>query len=812
MFKSNLKIAWRNIVRSKVYTLINITGLTLGICACIAIYIITSFEFSFDAFHPDKDRIYRVMGDVTESTGDKLRFARTPAAVLPEARNGLTGLETIAGVIPYNATITITDGLNNLKQFESKSPGINYPTTVLAEPQYFDIFKYHWLAGNANSSLAAPFTVVLTEKRARQYFGSVAFDKMIGKQVVYQDSLKVIVAGIVKSWNNNTDLAFTDFISYRTLPGSFLKNSINTGAWKQNAMSAWVFTKLKKGISPTQVNAQLTALAKARTDAAFILALQLEPISEMHFNSDVIENQVRTAHKPTLYVLMAIALFILVLAIINFVNLSTAQSIRRAKEVGVRKVLGSGKASLVFQFLSETFVITFIAVLMAVAAVNPVLSLFRQFIPEGVHFSLLEPFTIFFILLVTLVTSLLAGLYPAKVLSSYMPALSLKGAGSYRPGEKWLLRKGLIVFQFSVSLVFIIGSIVIANQLRYVKDKDPGFRSDAIITMETPREGPAKTALLAQRIKQISGVSKVAVQWIPPMSDNPRGMKLKLNATDTKDFWVTQVAGNEDFIPVYGMKIIEGRNIAKSDSVTEFVINESLVRYMGIPRPQEAIGKILYWNDKPYPVVGVVADFHTSSFHEPITPLCIINRPDRLGSLAVKLASTGEQSGMISDALVQMERAWKQVYPSSAFNYSFYDETLAMLYEKDRQAAMLINTSMAVTIFISCIGLFGLALFTSEKRAKEISIRKTLGASTVNIVAMLGKDFVVLVIIALFIASPIAWYFANHWLQGFAYRSHISLWIFILAGVAAIIVALTTVSGQAIKAAIVNPIKNLRTE
>ena len=813
MIKNYFKIAWRNITRKKIYTAINILGLSFGICACIVLYLIINYEINFDSFHPDKKRIYRIMGDVTESTGDKLHFARVPLSASLEGRSGLSGLSAIAAIIPYNAKISVPDEDRSVKHFDSRVGESHYVTTVIAERQYFDIFKYEWLAGNIKSALDVPFTVVLTESKARQYFGYKPLDKIIGKQVIYQDSLVVSVSGIVKDWNKNSDLAFTDFISFATLQKSFLKNNISIDSWKQGDMSAWIFTKLAPGIPPVLVNAQMASLVKTHGDPQTKLALWLEPLSHIHFNADVIENPIRTAHLPTLYSLIGIALFILILAIINFINLSTAQSIQRSKEIGVRKVLGSSRTSLVFQFLAETLLLTLFSVLLAVVLVKPVLTLFRSFIPKGVSFDFFEPSTFIFLVLVTLITSAFAGLYPAKVLSSYLPVLSLKGTGAQKRSEKWILRKGLIVFQFSVSLVFIIGSIVIANQLRYTREKDLGFTSDAIITAETPRgEGFAKVAVVAQKIKEIAGVSKVALQWLSPMTDNARGMKLKFKSTDEKDFWVTQVAGNEDFIPLYQIKLLAGRNLVKSDSVKEFVINETLSRFMGNKKPEESLGKIMYWNDKPYPVAGVVADFHTSSLHDPITPLCIINRPDRESSLAIKLASKGNQSGMIKTTLSLIEKEWKQIYPATTFNYRFYDESLAMLYEKDRQTATLINTAMLITIFISCMGLFGLGMFTAERRKKEIGIRKVLGASVSNIVKTLSKDFIILVLIAFLIASPIAWYFMNRWLQDFAYRTNISWWVFIIAGLSAILIALITISFQAIKAAIANPVKSLRTE
>ncbi|HEY4324263.1 MAG TPA: ABC transporter permease [Mucilaginibacter sp.] len=808
MIKNYLKVAWRNIYRNKVYTAVNVFGLALGICACIVIYLITSYEFSFDNFHPDKERIYRVMGDLTENTGEKLHFSRLPMPLLKNGRSELPGIEVMAGMVPYNAKISVPDGNEPAKHFDAGGE-------IIAEPQYFDIFKCDWLAGNAATALNAPFAVVLTESKARQYFGSGPLDNMVGRQIIYDDSLKVNVTGIIREWNKNTDIAFTDIISFSTIQSSFLKANFNPTSWNEGDMSTWMFVKLAKGATVGRVNTQMLSLIKTHAGPQIKLTPWLEPLSDIHFNANVIENQIRTAHKPTLYGLIGIASFILILAVVNFINLSTAQSMRRSKEVGVRKVMGSSRTALTFQFMTETLMLTIFAVLLAVSLVKPSIAAFQSFIPTGMTFHLTEPSTIIFLLLLTLVTTLLAGLYPSIVLSSHLPVHSLKGANTHQGGEKWLLRKGLIVFQFTVSLVFIISCIVITNQLNYTRKKDLGFNADAIITVDAPRgSNAAKNAVFAQKIKQISGVDNIALQWVSPMTDNGRGMRLKFKSTDVKEMGVTQIAGDENFIPLYHIKLIAGRNLEPADSVKELVINESLVKLLGYKTPGEALGKMLYWNGKPVPVpvVGVVADFHTSSLHNPIAPLCIINRPDREGAFAIKLASKGKQSRMIKSTLSQIENVWTQIYPAETFNYRFYDESLALLYEKDQQTATLLNTSMAITIFISCIGLFGLALFTAEKRAKEISIRKILGASVANIASMISKDFVILVVISLIIASPIAWYFMSKWLEGFAYHISIKWWMFALAGVVSIAIALLTVSFQSIKAALASPVKNLKTE
>lgn len=813
MVKHYLKIALRAISRRKIYTAINILGLSVGICACIVIYIIVSYELHFDRFHPDKERVYRVMGDVTESTGDKLHFARIPLPVSQTARKNITGFDAVAGIIPYDLKISVPQGNKSFKQFSSRAENSYFTTTAIAEPEYFSVFKYEWMAGNASTALESPFTVVLTASRAKKYFGNEPVDKIIGRQLIYDDSLVVSISGIIKDPGENTDLAFTDFISFSTIQSSFLKNNISLSGWGQGDMSTWTFVKLSIGKKPADINAQLVSLVSKNGDAHTKLSLWLEPLTDIHFNADVIENPVRTAHIPTLYGLMAVALFILVLAVINFINLSTAQSMQRARETSIRKVLGSGRTTLIVRFLVETFVLTFCAALIAIVLVKPVLYSFSSFIPKAITFRIADGSTLIILIASTFITTILAGLYPAKVLSSYLPALGLNGKGSERGGEKWFLRKGLIVFQFTIAIVFIIGSFVIAQQLAYTRKKDLGFNADAIITVDTPRgDSLSKISLFAQKIKQVTGVNKTALQWTSPMTDNSRGMRLKFNRTDKKEIGVTQVAGNEDFIPLYQIKLLAGRNLVKSDTVNEFVINETLSQMMGNKTPADALGKILYWNDRPYPVAGVVADFHTSSFHQPISPLCIINRLNREGSVAIKLASKGKDAGNVGNTIARIERTWKEIYPANTFNYRFYDESLAMLYEKDRQTATLMNTSMAITIFISCIGLFGLTLFTSERRAKEISIRKILGAGITNIAVMLSKEFIMLIIVALCIASPVAWYFMNRWLQGFAYRIDISPWLFIAAGLLTVFIALMTIGFQAIKAAIANPVNALRTE
>jgi putative ABC transport system permease protein len=819
MIKNYFKIAWRNISRHKIYTLINVTGLAFGICACLVIYLINSYDLSFDRFHTDGNRIYRIVGEAQRADGEKI-FLNAPIPDVSGFQNQIPGFEAESGYHQYGAKTSIPFVGQPTKKFDGNldNGGI---ASIITGPSYFDIFKYKWLAGSA-ATLGEPNKVVLTESRARQYFGNLAPGKFIGRTVIYDDSLNVSVSGIIKDWEMKSDFAYADFISISTATHSFLKNQIPTEDWTcLSPHQTQAFVKLSQGTSPLQINTAFADYIKKNVklrNAGSKLSMWLQPISDIHFTPDFHrgddgDNQFRKAYLPTIYALMGAALFILIIASINFINLSTAQSVRRAKETGIRKVLGSNRAGLVFQFLTETFVLTSIAVCFSILLVKPVLSLFSDYIPRGVGFSL-NIGTIIFLISVLVITTLMAGFYPAVVLSSYKPALSLKGVGTKTNKEKWYLRKSLIVFQFSISLIFIIATLVIDNQIRYMQDSDKGFKTDAIVNIPRKwRDRSNKPNGLAERIKRIAGVENVLLEAFAPMGFPHMIQSIEYKSKDDIKLNVSIQPGNEGFIPFYQMKLLAGRNLFHSDSLQELVINQTCSKALGFARPEQALGKSINWgNGKAYPIVGVVADFHENSFREPMKPVVIAHMPEQEKGIAIKLATRGMQANDAKLILARVEKEWKTAYPGENFECYFLNESIRWLYDQETKTAWLMNVVMMITIFISCIGLFGLAMFTAEQRTKEISIRKILGATAINIMTMLSRDFIVLVIISLVIASPVAWYLMNNWLEDFAYRIHISWWIFVVAGTAAILIALFTVSFQAVKAAIVNPVKNLRTE
>ncbi|HLY70489.1 MAG TPA: ABC transporter permease [Puia sp.] len=819
MFKNYFKIALRNIIKHKVYSAINILGLFLGICSCIIIYLISSYEFSFDSFHLDNNRLYRIVGEI-QAYGLTIPINSIPSPAPLAIRNEIAGINEVAEFNWYWAKIEIPIGANVSRKFEGKIENGRQTSIIICEPQYFNIFKYKWLAGNASNALREPNKVVLLESRAKKYFGSEPFNKMIGREVIYNDSLHVTVSGIVKDWNENTDFPATDFISFASINSSFLKNDINLSDWitewgKSGSLS-WCLVRLNKDISSAKIDSQLKSFTNKYWDShKFNISFHLQPLLDIHFN-DIYkfrENEPRKANKVTLRILIGVASFILIIALINFINLSLAQSFKRVKEIGIRKVLGSRRINIIYQLLAETFIITVCATIISVFLVKSILNVFHAFIPEGVKFEVFSITMIIFLSLVIFATTTLAGLYPAIKVSSYLTLPSLKGTIIQKGEKNWHLRKGLIALQFTISLIFIICSIVIAKQLNFIKNNDLGFNAADVVTIKTPyNDIIGKEKILANGIEQMPGVKMVAFQSFSPLGDAGDLLDLKYRGKKVIDMTANIQEGNDNFIPLYQIRLLAGRNIFYSDSLKELVLNESLAKMLGFNHPEDAIGKILIADNKPCSVVGVIKDYHETSLYNPIFPICIGHIPTDEKEIAIRFNSVGKMSNNIQNTLYKIEKLWKTLYPKATFQYSFLDESIASFYEKEQKTIFLLNIAMSIAIFISCLGLFGLSMFIAELKTKEISIRKVLGATTHSIVIFLSRPFISLVAIAILIASPIAWYFMTKWLQNFAYRINISWWIFLLSGFTSFLIAAIAIGFQSIKAALQDPVNILRTE
>jgi len=804
MISNYFKIAWRHITKNMAYSVINVFGLAFGICACVVIYLVTSYEFSFDRFFPDEDRIFRIQVKNTpqdNSWGHIGVAAPMPAAIGEE----ISGVEVVVGYQQFDPKIAIPNGNDAPKQFDRQSASL-----IIAGPEYFDIFPYTWIAGDA-ALLKEPFKVVLSESRVLAYFGSVSPGNVIGKEIIYDDSLHVTVAGIVRDRKENTDFRVTEIISSSTIQNSFLKQVISMDNWHRFQHAYQCFVKLKKGISASQAASLMTAMTRKHTgEDSNGTQIVLMPLRSIHFNNN---DEGESKLLSTLYALIALAGFILILAVINFVNLSTAQSLRRIKEIGIRKTLGSFRINIILQFLTETLVLTAFASALALLAVKPALYLFEDFIPAGVTFDIANPSLWIFVVSLTVLTALLAGLYPSRVAAAYRPAISLKGISTQPRNSKWYFRKGLIAFQFAISLFFIVATLVMRDQIHFMNTKDRGFSTNAVVVFRASwNDKTLRMKTLANEIKAIPGVAAVALQSVPPMGFAKMVNSILFKSDTLIDTGVSIKAGNADFINLYGFRFLAGRNIAESDSLKELVINDYYRKVLGFKTAHEALGALLYCNGKPYPVVGVVEDFHEQSFHEAIGPAVVGNWNEFEHGMAVKLSDDVIRTNQTSAVMAQVEKRFKALFPDEPFGYHFIEDEIQWMHDGEKKTESLANLSMIITIFISCLGIFGLSMYTAEMRTKEIGIRKVLGASVASIVAALTNEFTVLILVGIGIATPVAWYFMNGWLSRFAYKTDLSVAVFLASGGIALSIGLLTMSFHAIRSAQANPVKSLRTE
>jgi ABC-type antimicrobial peptide transport system permease subunit len=829
--KKQLQFSFRRLGRHKLTTGINLLGLTFGILACVVIYLYVSFEFSYDRFHPDSDRIYRLVTSV-RAPGLQDENAMAAAPVGAALRQRTTAFSAITTLFTDDTRVLVPVAGKPARIIPAISSDERYHITF-ADTDYLKIFHYEWLAGNPATALQKPFSVVLTESEAKRYFQNGTPEEWMGRSVVYEDSLTVSVTGVVKDWKQHTDFGFKDLISYSSLENSFLKSyvqNMNTMGSNTN-----IYLKLAPGKTVEQGEQQIAAFFKPpkAPPPGWKIIQSLQPLSDIHFNAAYSDPYGTRAHKPTLFALTGIAIFVLIIAAINFINLSTAQSILRAKEVGIRKVMGSSRGSLVRQFLIETAIIVLAAMTLALVLANPVLKALHGFIPDAVRLHITDPDTWVFTGSMILVTCLIAGWYPGRALSSFLPVISLKGQGIQQLNSKSYLRKGLIVFQFTVSLLFIIGTMMVGRQIHFMLNTDLGFNKDAIVTIDLPRDQPQnRKAVLATAIRQLAGVQQVSLNTSSPQSTNHMMLGTFLEYKGASDMKIQPGGDMIDtgYLSLYGMKLVAGRNFQLSDTARRkvpatayaaeqpayraFILNESAARALGFNRPADLVGRQVTsgFGMLPGPVIGIVKDFHSDDMHANIRPFLFSIETGTAAQLSVKLSSTGASATRVSTLIANMGSVFKSIYPGTPFQSQFFDESLAQLYKQDRQTSQIMNIAMGIAIFISCMGLFGLAAFTANQRMREIGIRKVLGAGVPHLVSMLSREFIVLVGFSTIIAAPLAAWGVHRWLQGFAYQTSMPWWIFVLAAAGALAIALLTVSFQAIRAATANPVKALRNE
>lgn len=808
MIKNYFKTALRIFRKNKVTTLINLSGLSIGISAALIIFMVVQYDFSFDKYEPGKERIYRVV-----SQGDGWTNAGVPAPMHEAVQRSVSGIETAAPIFEYNGSsvkVAIPEGNDKPEKNFKKQKNIAF-----TDGNYFKIFLHEWINGNAKTSLQKPYSLVLTQSRAQQYFPGIAINDLIGKTVIFSDTVQTTITGIIKDLKVNSDFKYKAFISLSTISSGNLKPLYNWGEWNSTNSISQLIVKLSPGGKPAQINKQLAGIFKEHiqdpADAKDIHRLQ--PLSDVHTNTDFDGS----VNKATVKNLIWLALFLLLLGAINFINLSTAHAAERAKEIGIRKTLGSKKTQLIWQFLSETFLLTFFTAILSVAITPLLIKAFIGFIPEGLQFDyfLSQPSVWFFLLMLVIIVSVIAGLYPAFVLTKFKPVLVLKNSVISNSGSSrsaWL-RKTLIIFQFVIAQVFIIGMMVVDKQIHYSLQKEMGFRKEAIINFNVPFDfiNPNnKKIILRDELRKIPGIQDVSLgSQTPAMSGYmSTGISYKEKGKDIK-LNVAQRNGDTAYLSVYNIKLLAGRNITASDTANELLVNETLAKQLGFANPKDAIDHFITFGNIAMPIVGVMKDFNLASVRTAIHPLIYYAQPKRGYMMHVALQ---KNPATWKTTIAKIQSDWKAIYPDEDFDYTFFDKKISNFYKQDQELSTLLTWSAGVAIFISCLGLLGLVIFMTNNRIKEIGVRKVLGATVRQIITLLSIDFVKLLTLAFIIAIPVAWWLTHNWLQNFAYHTSLSWWIFLLSGIIMITIAMLILSIRAGKAAMANPVKSLRTE
>ena len=821
MISSYIKIALRNFGRHKLFTLINVIGLSIGISAALVIFLIVRYDFTFNKSYPDQDRIYRVVNTVTNQNNTFHNGGVYGA--MPEAvKNQVTGLSESAPFysideFALNHTGAVIPGTTQKYKYTSDM--------ILADQRYFDLFPYQWLAGT-KTSLNRPFTVVLTSNKAALYFPGLPYEQVVGKTILYGDSVRTTVTGVVAEPSHNTDFTFSQFLSYSTADHvTILSQNLDKGNWGGITPASQLFVKLTDKASVGNIEKQLNDLVKKNSPAPppgmkIGRTVSLQKLSDVHFDERYSSYGGRTADRSMLYGLLIIAAFLLLIACINFINLSTAQAVRRAKEIGIRKTLGSSRLNLLFQFLNETFLLTLFAVVLSCIAAPFLLKLFADFIPAGVKVDFLHQYDLLlFLFALTLIVSLVAGFYPAMVLSGFKPVLTLKNQVSVSTGKtrNALFRKTLTVTQFAIAQFFIMATVLVSKQVYYALHKELGFKKEAIVTVTTPwNKDPALRQVYINELAALPQVRSISMGGASPSSDDTHSDNITyLDGKKEIKVPIQERFGDGNYINVYGIRLLAGRNIGPEDIGKAFLINHSLAQSLGFSNPSDAVNKVMDYEGRPMHVAGVVADFYYRSLHSPIQPLVIVDRRDNgyfSRNLHIALKPQSDAGHDWQTALAAMQSSFSRIYPDDEFEYGFFDEAIARFYDSERRTAALLSWATGLSILISCLGLLGLAIYTTNQRTKEIGIRKVLGASVTQIVGLLSIEIVWLIGLAFLIITPVAAWAMHQWMQSFADRTSVSWWIFALSGGGMLLLALLTAGFQTIKAAKVNLVVSLKSE
>jgi len=783
MIRSYITIALRNIKRNWSYAFLNIFGLTLGIASCLVIFLIVRNELNYDNYKK-ADRIYRVTLNAIDFNSN------VSLAIVPTIRVDFPELEQVTQVM-YNNDVMVK--VNNTR-FRDKD-------FAFVDSSFPKIFDLKWIKGDPKTSLSEPNAIVLNETLAKKYFGDK--DPM-GQVINVENQLNVKVTGVIKDLPGNRSVPLQMLCSLETI-----KSRLNLHEFWNIGGGFFTFILLPPNYPISKVQSKIPAFLKKNWGLnPKEVRLPLQPLNAIHFDQRYINNVITPTSKATYYGLFGVALLIIITACINFINLATAQAIKRSKEVGVRKVLGANRRQLIKQFLGETTIMVLFAVILGVFIAFLFLSNAAVWLNINIDAGQLsQPIVVLWIVCLTIAVILIAGLYPSFVQSAFQPVDSLKSQ-SAKSVHGFSLRKGLVVAQFAISQVLIVGTLIVARQMNYFENQDLGFNKEAIVSFYVP--DMKKNAALQHYMANDPGVAQFTFSSGAPTYNNNFANLSAPQFGITKDD-VTEVKFvDENFIDMFGLKMLAGQKITKrdpKDTTQSFVVNETLIQKMGITDPAKAIGQRININGRPSTIIGVIRDFQSESKHKKRRACALQYQPDRFFMTSIKI-----QPSAINKTIQHLNRWWSTLYPDNLLNYKFLDDNIASFYTQEQKVYTAFQLFSSIAIIIGCLGLYGLIAFAASQRTKEIGIRKVLGAPIMNIIGLFSKEFILLITIAFIIAAPLGYYMMHNWLENYAYHISIGPDTFIVAVITSILIAAATIAYQTIKAATANPVKSLRSE
>jgi len=809
MHWNTFKIAIRTLKKNQLYTFINILGLTVGIAAVLLIFRMVSYELSFNKNFKDYDKIVRIVSvDPKAEDGDSEGYC-LPLPAMELIKTDVSQFEAGARIHETWSNITVLNPAGGvpLKKFNVEEGN----TAMFVDGSFLEVFDFELLAGDRTTALAEPNTIILTQTWAEKCFDN--WKNAVGQTVLIDNLVEVKVTAVAADLPNNCDFAFPYLVSYQTVE----KNAdlfFYSGSWGNCSSNNQFYARLKDVSQWEAANEVLAGIgAKEYTDENDVQRRvhHIQPLSDLHYNENYGHSGNHIISKDRLQVLGLIGLLILIIACFNFINLATAQATLRAKEVGVRKTLGSRPLDLIGQFMTETGLIVLIAVVLGanLATLASPLLKYVSDVPDGIPF-LLDPQVLTFLTITTILVTLLSGIYPALKLSQYQPVEALK-SNSTRDSGGLSLRKGLVVAQFVIAQALIIGAIITINQLDYMRSKDLGFAQNFVYTFSFNADEATvnRQTALKQSLLQLPGVETVSFNSDQPLSGNTWFSNFSYSTRpEDAEFDIASKFTDEDYAKTYGLRLLAGEWLTASDTSRNCVVNMTTLRKLGVNNPNEAIGQnIRMGQRKNIPIVGVVEDFHTHSLHQEHQALMMTTRKNYYWEAGVKVKPENAM-----ETIAAIQKTYDNILPEQVFVGRFLDENIERFYEDDARMSATCKGFGLLAILISCLGLFGLATHTANQRIKEIGIRKVLGASIPGIVGLLSKDFLQLVVVALVLAGPLAWMTMSEWLNNFEFRIAIQWQVFLFAGLLAMLIAFLTVSYQAIRAALANPIKALKSE